>query len=83
MGHTARILRQQMDLSLREVSHRSGISLAHLSEFERGQNEISSELLSALSTGLQVKQSDIILEAYKLIVREEQREAKGASRGSH
>lgn len=79
MGHTARIIRQQKNLTLRQLSLRSGISLAHLSEFERGIKEMSSELLDSLATGLQIKQSDIILEAYRLIIREEQREAKGVT----
>lgn len=82
MGHTARILRQQQNVTLRELSNKSGISLAHLSEFERGMNEISSELLSSLSQGLSINQSDIILEAYRLIVREEQREAKRVTSGT-
>lgn len=79
MGHTARIIRQQKNLTMRQLSTKSGISIAHLSEFERGIKEMSSELLGSLATGLQIKQSDIILEAYRLIVREEQREAKGAT----
>lgn len=62
---------------MRDLSSKSGISIAHLSEFERGIKEMSSELLDSLATGLQIKQSDILLEAYRLIVREEQREAKG------
>lgn len=82
MGHTARILRQRQNVTLRELSNKSGISLAHLSEFERGMNEISSELLSSLSQGLSINQSDIILEAYRLIVREEQREAKRVTSGT-
>jgi transcriptional regulator with XRE-family HTH domain len=77
MGHTTRIIRQQSNLTLRDLSSKSGISIAHLSEFERGIKEMSSELLDSLATGLQIKQSDILLEAYRLIVREEQREAKG------
>lgn len=79
MGHTTRILREQHDYTLRDLSVKSGVSLAHLSEFERGQNEISSELLEALAKGLGIKTSDIVLEAYRLILKEEQREAKRAS----
>jgi transcriptional regulator with XRE-family HTH domain len=76
MGHTTRIIRQQKNYTLRDLSVKSGISLAHLSEFERGMNEMSSELLESLARALEVKPSELILEAYRLIVREEQREAK-------
>jgi transcriptional regulator with XRE-family HTH domain len=82
MGHTTRIIRQQKSYTLRDVSQRSGISLAHLSEFERGIKEMSSELLTSLATGLQINQSDIILEAYRMISKEEQREAKRVARST-
>lgn len=82
MGHTARIIRQQKSLTLRQLSSRSGISLTHLSEFERGIKEMSSELLSSLASGLQIQQSDLILEAYRIISREEQREAKRVASGT-
>lgn len=83
MGHTARIIRQQKNVTLRQLSVRSGISLAHLSEFERGIKEMSSELLTSLASGLQINQSDIILEAYRIISKEEQREAKRVARSTN
>lgn len=68
-GHTVRVIRQQKGLSLRDLSKSAGISIAHLSEFERGQNEISSELFESLCKGIGTKQSEIMLEAYRLIAR--------------
>lgn len=75
-GHIVRRARQTSNLSLRQVSERTGISVAHLSEFERGIKEMSSELFQALCSGLELKQSEIMLEAYRLIVKGEQSEAK-------
>lgn len=70
-GHVIRIIRQRNNLSLREVSAKTGISISHLSEFERGQNEISSELFEDLCRGMGAKQSEILLEAYRIIARGE------------
>ena len=75
MGHTARIIRQQKSYTIRDLSVKSGISIAHLSEFERGIKEMSSELLESLAKGLEIKPSELLLEAYRVILREEQREA--------
>jgi transcriptional regulator with XRE-family HTH domain len=75
-GHIVRIIRQQNDLTLREVAKQAGISPAHLSEFERGKNEISSELFECLCVALKTEQSAIVLEAYRLLARQEAQERK-------
>lgn len=75
-GHIIRIIRQQNDLTLRELAKQAGISPAHLSEFERGKNEISSELFECLCVALSTTQSSVVLEAYRLLARQENNERK-------
>ena len=74
-GHVARRMRQIQNLSLRQVSASAGISIAHLSEFERGIKEMSSELVSDLCKALKLKQSDFMFLAYREMVEGERREA--------
>lgn len=73
LGHCVRQIRWQKGLSMRDLSGSSGISIAHISEFERGIKEMSSELLEALCKGLECKQSELMLEAYRVVVKQENR----------
>lgn len=75
-GHIVRIIRQQNNITLRDLAKNAGISPAHLSEFERGKNEISSELFECLCVALKTNQSAIVLEAYRLLARQEAKERK-------
>ena len=72
-GHVARRIRQNKNLSLRDVSQTAGISIAHLSEFERGIKEMSSELFLDLCKALEVRQSEFMLEACRVLAKGEQR----------
>jgi transcriptional regulator with XRE-family HTH domain len=74
-GHVTRMLRQNNNLSLRQTSALTGISIAHLSEFERGKKEMSSELSMALCKGIGIKQSDFMFLAYRAMLEVERREA--------
>ena len=82
-GHVARRVRQTKNLSLRQVSEKAGISIAHLSEFERGIKEMSSELFIDLCTALGMKQSELMLEAYRVVIKGEQRETSATKTQTH
>lgn len=52
LGHRLRMLRLQRGMSLRELARLARVSMAHLSEIERGKAEPSSEILAAICDGL-------------------------------
>lgn len=62
LGEVIREERLTQNLFQRDVSRMGVISLGFLSEVERGQKEISSELLEGVAFGLG-------LEAYELVIR--------------
>ncbi len=63
LGEIIREERQTRKLNLRDLSDRGIISLGYLSEVERGQKEISSEILDSVACGLGVKPHDLIIKA--------------------
>lgn len=64
-------MRHSRGLTLREVAQNSRVSLAYLSEIERGQKEASSEILAAVCTALGVSVLDLVGAAHHdLAVRE-------------
>ena len=73
-GHVMRRIRQNHNKTLREVSKQAGISPAHLSEFERGKNEISSELFDSLCRAFQVRPAEVVLEAYRVMSQSDSRQ---------
>lgn len=62
IGEALRALRLDQDRTLREVSTAARVSLAYLSEVERGQKEASSELLASICRALGVRLSDVLRE---------------------
>jgi transcriptional regulator with XRE-family HTH domain len=62
LGEVIREERIAQQLFQREIARRGIISVGHLSDVERGQKEISSELLDGVACGLGVK-------AYELVIR--------------
>ncbi|MTD15643.1 helix-turn-helix domain-containing protein [Nakamurella sp. YIM 132087] len=62
LGRSLRAARVDRRLTLRELAARSMVSRAYLSEIERGEKEISSELLAALCTALDVDLADLLLD---------------------
>jgi transcriptional regulator with XRE-family HTH domain len=60
LGHRLRELRTARGLTLRELARASRVSLAHLSEIERGRTEPSSELLAAICAALGVQVVDLL-----------------------
>lgn len=55
LGAQLRHHRTEQSRTLRDVSRKAQISLAYLSEIERGQKEASSELLAAICAALDVQ----------------------------
>ncbi len=63
LGDIIREERHARKLNLRDLSNRGLISLGYLSEIERGQKEVSSEILDSVALGLGVKPHDLIIKA--------------------
>jgi XRE family transcriptional regulator, stress-response regulator len=62
LGDALRRHRLRQGRTLREVSASARVSLAYLSEIERGRKEASSELLNAVCEALDVPMSSLLLE---------------------
>jgi transcriptional regulator with XRE-family HTH domain len=62
MGDILRDYRTERKMTLRVVALKANISPAYLSEVERGQNEVSSELLVAIVDALDVPLSRMLME---------------------
>ena len=60
MGHATRMLRKEQVMSMRKLSEKSGVSIGHISEFERGQKEMSSELLESLCKAFDIPTDDLL-----------------------
>ncbi|KUP98627.1 helix-turn-helix domain-containing protein [Thermobifida cellulosilytica] len=60
IGDALRRVRQERGLTLREVSEAAQVSLAYLSEIERGRKEPSSEVLAAVYRALDLRLADLI-----------------------
>lgn len=71
IGEVLRARRLAAGLTLRDVSARARVSLGYISEVERGHKEPSSELLTALTTALDVPLSQVLLEVSSLLATEE------------
>lgn len=67
VGHAIRTRRQTLMLNMRQVSAKSGVSLGHLSEVERGIKEPSSELLRALVPALDWTPTELVAEAHRVM----------------
>lgn len=63
LGSVIRDVRQARGLTLRDVSVRGSVALGYVSEVERGQKEVSSEVLEQIALALDVPTSDLVVEA--------------------
>jgi len=64
LGEILREERLNQKMTLRMVAEQSTLALGYLSEIERGQKEISSDLLESLATmGLSMETADIVIRA--------------------
>jgi transcriptional regulator with XRE-family HTH domain len=62
IGDALRIERTRQERSLRDVASSSVISLGYLSEVERGQKEVSSELLGSICAALGLTVPELLVE---------------------
>ena len=84
VGPRVKALREAMDLSLRELAERSGVSAPMLSQVERGETSPTLQIAARIASGLQLRLSQLLRldEAGSVsIVRRDERRAGGA--GGH
>lgn len=62
IGEVLRDIRMSKRQTLRQVAARAAVALGYLSEIERGQKEVSSELLFSIAEALDVPVSQIMRE---------------------
>jgi transcriptional regulator with XRE-family HTH domain len=62
IGDVLRDYRTQREMTLRDVSSRANVALGYLSELERGQKEVSSEILQSITNALDVPLSTFLIE---------------------
>jgi XRE family transcriptional regulator, stress-response regulator len=62
VGNALRRRRQAQGRTLREVAAAAGVSLAYLSEVERGRKEASSEVLEAVCSALDLVLAELLFE---------------------
>src|SRR6218665_1402306 len=62
LGDVLRDFRLQKAMTLRQVASRASVALGYLSEVERGQKEVSSEILASVSDALDTPVSVIMRE---------------------
>jgi transcriptional regulator with XRE-family HTH domain len=83
IGPRIRALREAMDLSLRELSERSGVSAPMLSQVERGETSPTLQVATRIAAGLELRLSQLLRldeEGAVSVVRRAERR-KGPSRG--
>jgi len=71
LGKELKGRRKAQGLSLRALSAKAKVSLGFLSEIERGQKEVSSELLNAILEALNTPLSEVVLKAGASIAAQE------------
>lgn len=73
IGHALRQRRQALNLTLREVSRRSFVSIGYLSEVERGKKPISSDAIWSLCNALDMPLYVLLTEVSDLLEEAERR----------
>lgn len=69
IGAVLRRVRLRQRRTLREVAQQAGVSLAYLSEIERGRKEASSEVLAAICRALGLRLADLMAQVHEELVR--------------
>jgi transcriptional regulator with XRE-family HTH domain len=85
VGVRVRALREAMDLSLRELSERSGVSAPMLSQVERGETSPTLQVAARIAAGLELRLSQLLRldeeGAVTVVRRAERRKGPGAAQG--
>jgi transcriptional regulator with XRE-family HTH domain len=69
IGRVLRRIRQTQGRTLQDVADAAGVSLAYLSEVERGRKEVSSELLAVICRALGIALPDLLDEVRSELLR--------------
>src|SRR5437588_7285647 len=86
VGLRIRALREAMDLSLRELAQRSGVSAPMLSQVERGETSPTLTVAARIAAGLELRLSQLLRldeDGAVTIVRAAQRQRGGNARRGH
>jgi transcriptional regulator with XRE-family HTH domain len=85
LGARVRALREAMDLSLRDLAERSGVSAPMLSQVERGETSPTLQVASRIAAGLELRLSQLLRldedGAVVIVRRGERRKGPGRGRG--
>lgn len=86
IGSRVRALREAMDLSLRDLAERSGVSAPMLSQVERGETSPTLQVAARIANGLDLKLSQLLRldeDGAVTIVRQEERRRGPSSVDGH
>ncbi len=85
LGPRVRALREGLDLSLRDLSERSGVSAPMLSQVERGETSPTLHVAARIAAGLDLRLSQLLRldeqGAVTVVRRSDRRKGPGAARG--
>ena len=85
LGPRIRALREAMDLSLRDLAERSGVSAPMLSQVERGETSPTLQVAGRIAEGLELRLSQLLRldedGAVTVVRRAERRKGPSAARG--
>jgi len=84
LGTRVKALREAMDLSLRDLAVRTGVSAPMLSQVERGQTSPTLAVAERIASGLELTLSQLLRldeQAHVVVIRAEDRRAR--ERGGH
>lgn len=62
IGETLRSIRNESNLTLRQVSEGSHVSVSYLAEIERGEKDPSSRVLESVAAGLDIEVSELLIQ---------------------
>jgi transcriptional regulator with XRE-family HTH domain len=86
VGARVRALREAMDLSLRDLAERSGVSAPMLSQVERGETSPTLQIATRIAAGLELRLSQLLRldeDGAVTIVRQAERRAGPAAVAGH
>jgi transcriptional regulator with XRE-family HTH domain len=85
LGSRVRALREAMDLSLRDLAERSGVSAPMLSQVERGETSPTLQIAGRIAAGLELRLSQLLRldegGAVTVVRRGERRKGPGRAKG--
>jgi XRE family transcriptional regulator, regulator of sulfur utilization len=87
LGTRVKALREAMDLSLRDLAERSGVSAPMLSQVERGETSPTLQVAGRIAAGLELRLSQLLRldedGAVNVVRRSERRKGPGGGRRGH